>query len=257
VAKSDELLARILRGTSDASVPFNDLRNLLGRSAALYAALVDADGPSGRVAKVDTRTHRVEVVVPVVRPRRLAVDAARRRLYIVSFGAAPFVTELRVFDSTTGAVDGQLALADPDTVLVSADGDRLYVAQRWDQAAIAVVDPSTLVVTRRIPFPLGPQERVRATYRLVETHAGGGLVAVSDVSFGDAFLQFPTISGRVIGFDRPGAAPRRGLACRRGSECMRSCRMRSPASMAVGCTCGAAELCSCSIERHAACSASW
>jgi hypothetical protein len=31
VTKSDELLARILRGTSDASIPFNELRNLLGR----------------------------------------------------------------------------------------------------------------------------------------------------------------------------------------------------------------------------------
>jgi len=31
VAKYDDLLARILRGTSDANIPFNDLRQLLRR----------------------------------------------------------------------------------------------------------------------------------------------------------------------------------------------------------------------------------
>ncbi len=31
MAKYDDLLARILRGTSDANIPFNDLRQLLGR----------------------------------------------------------------------------------------------------------------------------------------------------------------------------------------------------------------------------------
>lgn len=31
MAKSDELLARILKGTSDATIPFNELRTLLGR----------------------------------------------------------------------------------------------------------------------------------------------------------------------------------------------------------------------------------
>ena len=31
MATYDDLLARILRGTSDANIPFNDLRQLLGR----------------------------------------------------------------------------------------------------------------------------------------------------------------------------------------------------------------------------------
>jgi hypothetical protein len=31
VAKYDDLLARILRGSSDANIPFNDLRQLLSR----------------------------------------------------------------------------------------------------------------------------------------------------------------------------------------------------------------------------------
>ncbi|MGH2959961.1 MAG: type II toxin-antitoxin system HicA family toxin [Solirubrobacterales bacterium] len=31
MAKSDDLLARVLKGTSDAAIPFNELRNLLSR----------------------------------------------------------------------------------------------------------------------------------------------------------------------------------------------------------------------------------
>jgi DNA-binding beta-propeller fold protein YncE len=106
---------------------------------------------AGSLEAIDLRTGKhIGRFASLSEPQGVAYLPARRRVVVASGGSG----RVEAYESATAAVASVAKLEDADNLRFDARADRLFVGYGH---ALAVLDPQTLVVTRRIELPGHPE----------------------------------------------------------------------------------------------------
>ena len=142
---------------------------------------------AGSLEVIDLRAgKRIGRFAPLAEPQGVAYLPARRRVVVASGGSG----RVDAYESAPAAVASVANLEDADNLCFDARADRLFVGYGH---ALAVLDPQTLAVTRRIELPGHPEafELEPSGRRVFVNVPSAGKIVVIDRQSGTVASTWP------------------------------------------------------------------
>jgi DNA-binding beta-propeller fold protein YncE len=142
---------------------------------------------AGSLEVIELRTgKRIARIGPLSEPQGVAYLPARHRVVVASGGSG----RVEAYESAPSAVASVGGLDDADNVRLDARADRLFVGYG---RGLAVLDPQTLAITRRIELPGHPEafELEPSGRRIFVNVPSAGQIAVIDRQSGTIASSWP------------------------------------------------------------------